>query len=69
MNLKEIAKNVRAEAKKLEGGTSPEKALGQELSAVADKIDRHREANERPLTSDSIKQVRVGNSKFKPRRL
>jgi hypothetical protein len=69
MNLKEIAKNLRSEAKKLDSGTGQEKAFGQELSAIADKIDRYREANERPLTTESMKQVRVGNPKFKPRRL
>jgi hypothetical protein len=69
MNLKEITKNVLAEVKKLEGGNQQEKILAQELRAVADRIDEHRKANERPITAETLKQIRVGSPQFEPRKL
>jgi hypothetical protein len=69
MNLKQITKNVLAEAKKLENGDQQEKALAKELSAVAKKIELHRKASERPITAETLKGIRQGTAKFTPRRL
>ena len=69
MNLKEITKNVLAEAKKLEHGSEQEKQCAQELTATAQKLEAYRKASERPITAETIEQIRVGTPQFNPRKL
>ena len=69
MNTKEITKNIRAESIKLQHGDDTEKHFAQELAATAQKIDDYRKTNERPIKAETLKDIRVGKSKFTPRHL
>lgn len=69
MNLKEIVKNIRSDAKTLSSGPDELKSLGQRLSNVADQIEQYEKARQRPIAAETLKQVRVSAPKFKPRRL
>ena len=70
MNLKQIRDVVLGEGRKLQkGNPKEEKELGDKLVSIAQEIEKQKNAIERPITAETLKGVRVGRPKFKPRKL
>ena len=69
MNLKQIRDVVLGEGRKLQKGNPKEKELGDKLVSIAQEIEKQKNAIERPIPAETLKGVRVGRPKFKPRKL
>ena len=60
MNTKHIEAILRKSALEVKNGDYTQEQLGQKLSAVAAEIEQLRKANERPITAETLAQIRVG---------
>lgn len=70
---KPIEDSIKSLALKLEQGSDQQQRFGQQLVTIAAKLAEHRKATERPITAETLKQIRTGPNRrvpqFTPRRL
>ena len=59
MNTKHIEAILRKSALEVKNGDYTQEQLGQKLSAVAAEIEQLRKASERPITAETLAQIRV----------
>jgi hypothetical protein len=64
MNLKEITKNILAEAKKLENGSDPVKQFAKKLTTIAKQMDEYRKANELPIKPRELRVSKKNPADF-----
>ena len=59
MNTKHIEAILRKSALEVKNGDYTQEQLGQKLSAVAVEIEQLCKASERPITAETLAQIRV----------
>jgi len=62
MNTNDIEKELQRLAGELKNGDQMQEAYGQQVLALAHKIEEYRKASQTPLNADNIKGIESGGS-------